>query len=84
MRFGLPDFKIRIKRLKILNHQGFKGGLKHPIIPEAVSIEFESRLKFETQLKYGWFHLKLYSMFQDFSQRSIKTHLDQIFYNFKS
>ena len=30
-------------------------------------------LKFETQLKYGWFHLKLYSMFQDLSRRSIET-----------
>ena len=53
-------------------------------IENSESKEFESRLKFETHLKYGWFHLKLYSMFQDFSQRSIKTHLDQIFYNFKS
>ena len=22
--------------------------------------EFEPRLKFETRIKYGWFHLKLY------------------------
>ena len=29
--------------------------------------------EFEQQLKYGWFHLKLYSIFQDLSQRSIKT-----------
>ena len=26
--------------------------------------EFERRLKFKQRLKYGWFHLKLYSMFQ--------------------
>ena len=26
--------------------------------------EFEPQLKFETQLKYGLFHLKLYSMFK--------------------
>ena len=32
---------------------------------EAEFKEFEPRLKFETQLNYGWFHLKLYSMFQD-------------------
>ena len=31
--------------------------------------EFE---EFE-RLKYGWFHLKLYSMFQDLSWRSIET-----------
>ena len=37
--------------------------------------EFEPRLKFEKWLKYGWFHLKLYSMFQDLSRRSIETGL---------
>ena len=35
--------------------------------PEAEFKEFEPRLK------YGWFHLKLYSMFQDLSLRSIET-----------
>jgi len=34
---------------------------------------FEPRLKFEKQLKYGWFHLKLFSMFQDLSRHSIET-----------
>ena len=43
------------------------------LIPEAEFKEFEPRLNFETRLKYGWFHLKLYSMFQDSSQRSIET-----------
>jgi len=33
--------------------------------------ESERRLKFKPQLKYGWFHLKLYQMFQDFSRRLI-------------
>ena len=33
--------------------------------PEAEIKEFEPRLKFETRLKYRWFHLKLYSMLQD-------------------
>jgi len=37
--------------------------------------EFEPRLKFKPWLKYGWFHLKSYSMFQDLSQRSIETGL---------
>ena len=40
---------------------------------EAEFKEFEQWLKFETRLKYGWFHLKLYSMFQDLSRRSIET-----------
>ena len=35
--------------------------------------EFEPQLKFKTRLKYGWFDLKLYSMFQDLSRRSIET-----------
>ena len=35
--------------------------------------KFEPRLKFETRLKYSWFYLKLYSMFQDLSLRSIET-----------
>jgi len=30
---------------------------------EAEFKEFEPWLKFETRLRYGWFHLKLYSMF---------------------
>ena len=34
--------------------------------------EFEPRLKFETQLKYGWFHLKSFSMFQDLSRAQLK------------
>ena len=28
---------------------------------------------FKPPLKYGWFHLKLYSMFQDLSRRLIET-----------
>ena len=40
---------------------------------EAGFKEFEQRLKFKPRLKYGWFHLKLYSMFQDLSWRSIET-----------
>ena len=35
--------------------------------------EFERRFKFKPRLKYGWFHLKLYQMFQDSSRQSIKT-----------
>ena len=31
------------------------------------------RLEFKPQLKYGWFHLKFYSIFQDLSRRSIET-----------
>ena len=34
---------------------------------------FKARLEFETRLKHGWFHLKLYSVFQDLSRRSIGT-----------
>ena len=40
--------------------------------------EFEPRLKFKPQLKYGWFYLKLYLIFQDLSRRSIETGFRQI------
>jgi len=29
--------------------------------------------EFKPRLKYGWFHFRLYSNFQDLSQRSIET-----------
>ena len=41
--------------------------------PEAEFKDFEPRLKFKPRLKYGWFHLKLYTIFQDLSRRSIET-----------
>ena len=37
-----------------------------------LNLLFSQWIKFEPRLKYGWFHLKLYSMFQDLSRRSIK------------
>jgi len=45
-----------------------------PIIlykPVAEFKEFERRFIFKPGLKYGWFHLKLYQMFQDLSHRLI-------------
>ena len=36
---------------------------------EAEFKEFEPRLKFKPRLKYGWFYLKLYSIFQELSRR---------------
>ena len=33
--------------------------------------EFERRFKFKPRCKYGWFHLKFYQMFQNFSRRLI-------------
>ena len=39
--------------------------------PDTEFKEFEPRLKFKPRFKYGWFHLKLHSMFQDLSRRSI-------------
>ena len=41
------------------------------IHPVAEFKEFERRFKFKPRLEYGWFHLKLYQMFQDFSRRLI-------------
>ena len=31
--------------------------------------EFERRFKFKPRFKYGWFHLKLYQIFQDLNRR---------------
>ena len=42
-------------------------------IPEAKFKQFEMRLK------YGWFHLKLYSIFQDLSRLLIETGFWQIY-----
>ena len=39
--------------------------------PEAEFKEFELRFKFNPRFKYGWFHLKLYQMFQDLNRRLI-------------
>ena len=36
------------------------------------------KFKFKPRLKYGWFHLKLYSIFQDLSRHSIETGFWQI------
>ena len=41
---------------------------KEITLPEAEIKEFEPR-----RLKFGWFHLKLYSIFQDLSRRSIES-----------
>ena len=38
------------------------------IRPVAEFKEFERRFKFKPRFKYGWFHLKLYQMFQDLSR----------------
>ena len=40
---------------------------------EAEFKEFEPWLKLKLRLKYGWFHLNLYSIFQDLNRRSIET-----------
>ena len=39
------------------------------VYPEMEFKEFERRLKFKPRVKYGWFLLKLYQMFQDLSRR---------------
>ena len=46
--------------------------------PESEFKEYEPRLKLKPRLKYGWFHLKLYLIFQDLGRRSIKTGFWQI------
>ena len=42
------------------------------IIPTVAEFkEFKRRFKFKPRFKYGWFHLKLYQMFQYLSWRLI-------------
>ena len=57
---------VRFKWLPMLHRQ--KLLIKRPV---AEFKEFERRFKFKPRLKYGWFHLKLYQMFQDLNQRLI-------------
>jgi len=52
---------------KIETNIFFKKLILHISSSEAEFKEFEPRLK------YGWFHLKLYSILQDLSRRSIET-----------
>ena len=40
---------------------------------EAEFKEFEQRFTFKPRLKFGWFHLNLYWIFQDLNRRSIET-----------
>ena len=40
----------------------------YPSQPVAEFKEFERRFKFKQRFKYGWFHFKLYQMFQDLSR----------------
>ena len=43
-------------------------------IPSIPYLYSEAEFKeFDPRLKYGWFHLKLYSMFQNLRRRSIET-----------
>ena len=59
---------------KQFNGFRYRGSVTRPkVSQEAEFKEFESRLKFKLRLKTGWVHLKLYSIFQDLSRRSIKT-----------
>ena len=46
--------------------------------PESEFKEYEPRLKLKPRLKYGWFHLKLYLIFQDLGRRSMETGFWQI------
>ena len=45
---------------------------ENEITQKHVNSEAEFK-EFGSQLKYGWFHLKFYAMFQDLRRRSIET-----------
>ena len=42
--------------------------INHTNVPESEFKDLNPRLKFKTRLKYGWFHVKLYLMFDDLSR----------------
>jgi len=57
-----PEFKIPAFLLLSLTFPNVEYDLEVKDT-EAKFIEFKPRLKFDTRLKYGWFHFKLNSMF---------------------
>ena len=65
----LESRKTKISYSSLIRLKGFKRNIVNGWSPEITSSEAE----FELRLKYGWFHLKLYSIFQDLRQRSIET-----------
>ena len=56
-----------------IKHSNFAVYLLLQIITKAESKEFEPRLKYESRINHGSFHLKLYLVFQDLSRPSIET-----------
>ena len=63
-------YLLTVKRdSTLLNESSSSTGRSN--IPVAEFKEFERRFKFKSRFKYGWFHLKLYQMFQDLSRRLI-------------
>ena len=71
--FGGFDTRLKFIEFRHKNLTGSPGKPHFNGFPEAEFKEFEPRLKFKRQLKYGWFNLKLYYIFQDFSRCSIET-----------
>ena len=69
MHFSLTFSKFdgEKKTLFLCHHSTFN-------ICQTKCITTETEFKeFEPRLKYGWFHLKLYLIFQDLSRHSIET-----------
>ena len=56
--------------IAIFGWRSLKVTLTIPLIKNIPEAELK---KFKPWLKYGWFHSKLYSIFQDLSRRSIET-----------
>jgi len=70
LKLGSSVFRAKLKEsIKGSNNLGLKHQGFTPSVAEFK--EFERRFKFKPRFKYGWFHLKLYQMFQDLSRRSI-------------
>ena len=69
------NFAISSKFTFLARKKRHSSLLKHKIAKSKSPVtefkEFERRFKFKPRFKFGWFHLKLYQMFQDLSQRLI-------------
>ena len=68
----------KMKRLRFKKHDMWILKYKSLVLQDKMKTrtvaefkEFERRFKFKPRFKYGWFHLKLYQMFQDLSRRLI-------------
>jgi len=70
---GRDQFKVRIYTFADQIAPSSAVNFPHSPYTKAEFKEFEPKFKFKPVLKFCWFHLSLYQIFQDLSRRSIET-----------